>query len=103
MNRKKLIILIALYFVLYSNCCYSQWVQQYTGLSTPIYNIQFVNRYTGWATGSNSVILKTTDAGATWMQQNAFLSQAKTLYGLSMVNASVGYIAGNGETILKLL
>ena len=79
----------------------AQWVQQVSGVSTPLYNVDFVNRYTGWATGANSVILKTTNAGINWFQQNPNLSQSKTLYGLSMVNENFGFIAGNGETILK--
>ncbi|MGH2574690.1 MAG: YCF48-related protein, partial [Ignavibacteria bacterium] len=81
--------------------CFSQWVQQQSGVSTPLYNVQFVNRYTGWATGSNSVILKTSNGGINWLLQPIDLGYPKNLYGLSMVNENIGYIAGWFETILK--
>jgi photosystem II stability/assembly factor-like uncharacterized protein len=80
---------------------HAQWVQQNTGLASPLYNIQFVNLLTGWATGSGSVILKTTDGGLNWQQQIIDLGYPKNLYGLSMLDANTGYIAGWFETILK--
>ncbi|MGH2574754.1 MAG: YCF48-related protein, partial [Ignavibacteria bacterium] len=76
-------------------------VQQQSGVSTPLYNVQFVNRYTGWATGSNNVILKTTNGGMNWFQQMVNLSGPKNLFGLSIIDTNTGYVAGWAETILK--
>lgn len=95
------IILITFAVLLFHNLASAQWVQQPEPVSTPMYNIDFVNRWTGWATGSNSVILKTTDGGASWFDQSIDLGYPKNLYGLDMLDANTGYIAGWFETILK--
>ncbi len=79
----------------------AQWVQQNSGVSTSLYMIQFVNRYTGWATGSNSTIIKTTNGGENWFQQPCNLSASKNLNGLCMLDVNNGYIVGAHETILK--
>ena len=95
--------LLFIVFILHSSLfdSYAQWVYQRPPLVQPYYNIQFINKYTGWVTGSNSIILKTTDRGNNWFQQTVNLSQGKILYGLSMVNDSIGFIDGIAETILK--
>src|SRR5947207_14684799 len=80
----KLILFIIVNCSLLTTNCFSQWLQQTSGVTTPLYNIQFVNLNTGWATGSNSIILKTTDGGNNWFQQTINLSYPKNLYGLSM-------------------
>lgn len=80
---------------------YAQWVQQASGVTTPLYNVEFVNRYTGWVTGNSSVILKTTNGGVNWFQQTIDLGYPKLLYGLDMLDENTGYIAGSFETILK--
>ncbi len=79
----------------------AQWIQQSGGITTPLYNVEFVNRYTGWATGNSSVILKTTNGGVNWFSQTIDLGYPKSLYGLDMLDANTGYIAGWFETILK--
>jgi len=79
----------------------AQWLQQISGVTTPLYNIEFVNRYTGWVTGNSSVILKTTNGGVNWFSQSIDLGYPKNLYGLDMLDANTGYIAGWFETILK--
>jgi photosystem II stability/assembly factor-like uncharacterized protein len=97
---KKLIsIILIIHGSLQITC--AQWVQQTSGVTTSLYNIQFVNLNTGWATGSNSVILKTTNGGVNWFQQTIDLGYPKNLYGLCMVNEFTGYVAGWFETILK--
>ncbi len=80
---------------------YSQWVQQVSGVTTPLYNVQFVNRFTGWVTGSNSVILKTTNGGINWFSQSIDLGYQKNLNGLNMLDVNTGYIVGHFEAILK--
>lgn len=99
---KKLIFLF-LIFNLQSAICnlYAQWVQQPEPVSTPLYNVEFVNLLTGWVTGNSSVILKTTDGGLNWFTQSIDLGYPKSLYGLDMIDANTGYIAGRFETILK--
>jgi photosystem II stability/assembly factor-like uncharacterized protein len=79
----------------------AQWVAQQSGVTTPLYNVDFVNSSTGWVTGANSVILKTTNGGINWFQQTIDLGYPKNLYGLDMLDENTGYIAGWFETILK--
>lgn len=98
---KKIILFIIVNCTLLTGNCYSQWVQQTSGVNSPLYNIQFVNINTGWVTGGNSVILKTTDGGINWFSQTIDLGYPKNLYGLSMLDVNTGYIAGWFETILK--
>jgi len=78
----------------------SQWIQQHN-IGTPLYNVDFVNQNTGWVTGNNSVILKTTNGGLNWISQTIDLVYPKSLYGLDMLDANTGYIVGWFETILK--
>jgi len=105
--KKQIIIFIINYArvpllaVLLITNCISQWVQQTSGVTAPLYNVQFVNRWTGWVTGGNSTILKTTNSGQSWLNQSIDLLYPKNLYGLSMVDENTGYIAGWFETILK--
>jgi len=94
------IFLFVIYCLLSVNC-YSQWVQQTSGVTTPLYNVEFVNQYTGWVTGNSSVILKTTNGGVNWFSQSIDLGYPKALRGLDMLDANTGYIAGSFETILK--
>src|SRR5438552_10243356 len=98
---KKLIAIAIFYCLLFTINCYAQWVLQNSGVSNTLYNIQFVNPSTGWATGTNSLILKTTDGGSNWLQQSINLGYPKDLNGLAMLDANTGYIAGWFETILK--
>lgn len=97
----KKITLLFCVISLFHNSASSQWARQLSGVTTPLLNVQFVNRFTGWATGSSSVILKTTDGGASWISQSINLGYPKSLYGLSMVDENTGYVAGWFETILK--
>jgi len=94
------IILIAFAVLLFHNFTTAQWVQQFS-IGTPLYNIDFVNQNTGWVTGNNSIILKTTNGGLNWFYQSIDLGYPKNLYGLDMLDANTGYIAGWFETILK--
>jgi photosystem II stability/assembly factor-like uncharacterized protein len=99
----KKIFTILIIFNLQSAICSlnAQWVQQTSGVTTPLYNVEFVNINTGWATGNSSVILKTTNSGVNWFSQTIDLGYPKNLYGLDMLDAYTGYIAGWFETILK--
>lgn len=97
----KKIILFLFTISLFQCLSICQWVLQTSGVTTPLYNVQFANRFTGWATGSNSVILKTTNGGSSWFSQTIDLGYLKNLYGINMVDVNTGYIVGHFEAILK--
>lgn len=68
---------------------YSQWYVQYQTSGNFLNDIRFINRYTGWACGDNS-ILKTTNGGINWIPQIAhgYLTQ------IHPVNDSIAYVCG---------
>jgi len=78
----------------------AQWIQQDSLTNQALLDVSFINRNTGWTSGRNGTILKTTNGGNNWINQNSGASN-KSLYGLSSVNSNVIYCVGWFETILK--
>lgn len=68
------------------------------GANKKIYNLNFINPVTGWASCSGDVnkLYKTTDAGTSWTSK---LSHSETFYGLDFVNDTIGFISGTGNQI----
>jgi len=88
MKKIILIILIYLFTFLASE---AQWITQPTGNIHPIRDVEFLNRYTGWACGDNH-IYKTTNGGSNWREQthpDAYLIQQ-----VFPVNENVVYACG---------
>ena len=95
------ILLIIINFLFFINNCFSQWIQQYQ--VTPyihLLDVYFINGNTGWACGTNGIILKTTNTGGNWTVQPT-LATGKSLYGLYAVDTNIVYCVGRFETILK--
>lgn len=78
------------------------------GVGTPgdlyfIADFQMLNLQVGWAVGytagDNSVILKTTDGGATWEPDD--YSGAGGLRGIHMVNGRLGFAVGDKLTVVR--
>lgn len=44
----------------------AQWVVQPSGITSNLYDVEFINRYTGWALGDGGKILKATSGGVTY-------------------------------------
>ena len=78
----------------------AQWVQQYTGTTANLYDIEFLNRYTGWCVGAGGTCLKTTNGGTNWVQMNHPLG-TKNLRAVHIVDSNVVYFVGYFETIFK--
>jgi len=79
---------------------HAQWMQQQSGVSSPLYDIEMIDKNTGWSCGVGGVILKTTNGGTNWMQQVTNVP-TKPLLGIHPVNDSVVYSVGWFGTILK--
>ncbi|GEM_PF-6559772 len=88
------------------------WVSQATNAratngTTPLtitgytlYGVKMLNDTTGWIVGSSGLILKTTDAGVTWIQQTSGVSVGLT--SVTVVNASTVWVTGDsGGTLLS--
>lgn len=92
---KTLLISIIIYFIFNSNL-FPQWIKQLSP-NHPIRDIEFIDRYTGWACGDN-YIYKTTDGGLNWIQQpNPAVSLIQQIFPL---NKDTVYACGYW-TILK--
>ena len=84
-----------------SRKAFSQWVQQYqTTLYRHLYDVKFINQYIGWTSGVQGTLLKTTNGGTNWFEQNTNIPN-KILSSIYPVNSSTIYIVGYFETILK--
>jgi photosystem II stability/assembly factor-like uncharacterized protein len=97
---KKIIFtfLILHFFLIAAN---AQWIQQYqTTLYRHFSDVKFINRYTGWTSGNQGTLLKTTNEGLNWVEQNTNTPN-KVLKSIYPVNSNVIYIVGYFETILK--
>ncbi len=76
---------------------------------SPLYNlvgltnqVQFLKNVTptfGWMVGSRGLLMKTTDAGSTWVQQN--LGTTEFLYDVSYTSENNGWVVTNSGSILK--
>jgi len=81
--------LFIIFLLLFSQPARSQWYLQYQSSGNFLNDVRFIDRYTGWACGDN-IILKTTNGGTNWLQQNGhgFLTD------IFPVNDSVVYACG---------
>lgn len=97
--KKAEILIFTLIFT--CNPAVTQWILQQSGTNQILYDLHFINEQTGWAIGLGSTILKTTNGGVNWFQQQSNLSSARNLTGIDMLDINTGYIVGQAEAILK--
>ncbi len=57
-------------FVLHSSDGGRSWEVQYTGVTVPLSDLQFVDEQTGWGVGALGTILHTRDGGKSWQVQH---------------------------------
>jgi photosystem II stability/assembly factor-like uncharacterized protein len=92
---------ICLFFIsLTIHISHSQWVQQTSGVTSPLYDAHFINQNTGWVCGDNGTIIKTTNGGLNWITQNSGVTN-KPLFGIHAVDSQYAYCVGWWQTILK--
>ena len=65
---------------------------------THLYGVSFTDPTTGTAVGGNGTILRTTDGGATWIEQASGIND--DLFAVSFADAGAGTAAGDNGTIL---
>jgi len=87
-------------------CCFlptitfSQWNwQNPLPQGNRLHDIQFPENNTGYAVGENGTVMKSTDGGITWEEQNT--GNVASLTSLSFINAEIGFACGNSGTIIK--
>ncbi len=100
--------IIVFIFLTIANCalkiddCRCQWVIQNSGTTTNLYDIKFINRYTGWSLGGGGVIIKTTNGGENWFNvPNPSINGGGILSTIFPVDSMYCYVAGGYDVILK--
>jgi len=95
---KKLIITIILMLTAFS--VNAQWFPQVSGTNQNLRDVEFLNRYTGWAVGDGGVIIKTINGGKDWINvPNPAVG--KPLFKISLVDSNTAYVVGWFKTIIK--
>lgn len=69
------------------------WIRVDLNTGIHLYNIEFTDSLTGYATGSQEDYLKTTDGGSTWTSYSVGGS-FNGLYDIHWVTDSIGYLSG---------
>ncbi|MBI5403749.1 MAG: T9SS type A sorting domain-containing protein [Ignavibacteriae bacterium] len=94
----KKIIYIILVFLVNSNIfAQTGWTVHSTETNKPIRDIYFVDANTGWAVG-DSVIVKSTNGGVNWTQQNFYYPGGALLLSVKFLNQNTGYAGGGNIT-----
>eukprot|EP01031_Cornospumella_fuschlensis_P027089 gene27089-32730_t len=70
------------------------WQQVKTPVDSLLTSVTFTDTRNGWAVGHDSVILHTSDGGATWMLQNFQPDLNKPLFDVLFIDANRGYAVG---------
>ncbi len=78
--------------------CDAQLVTQSSGTENMLKSVFFTSDQTGFITGDQGTILKTTDGGTNWVMLDAGISSS--LNSVFFINADTGYIAGDNGVIL---
>lgn len=92
--------ILTLLILLISNAVFSQWVvQNNPGTIKDIYSNSFINSNTGWLSGENGRISKTTTGGLFW--QTDYIDTSVNFYSIEFVNVNTGLVCGDGGKIMK--
>jgi len=76
------------------------WYHQMSGTEQPLYGIYFSDVSTGTAVGIYGTILRTTDGGKTWVEQNNGGNNSH-LFDVAFINSDKGVVVGILGTILR--
>lgn len=100
---KKLIFTFLLFQILIvTQSGFGQWIVQNSGLTSNLYDVEFINRYTGWALGDGGKIIKTTNGGVNWINiPNPSINGGGILSSIFPVDSLYCYVAGGHNIILK--
>lgn len=93
--------LILIFFIFIYRSCLSQngWMLQISGTNDSLRSVKFLNSLTGWTSGTNGIILKTTNGGINWQTVSAGISN--DLNSITIVSESELYAAGEDGIIIK--
>ena len=77
------------------------WMQEHSGTNERLYSVTFTDSSHGWAVGYSSLILATTDGGATWTKQHSgeHSGTNEVLFSVTFTDASHGWAVGGSKDI----
>jgi len=78
----------------------AQWFTQQSGTTDPLYDIEFINKNTGWCCGAGGYIIKTTNGGNNWIRQGSEVA-FESLFGIHPVDSNIVYAVGFFRTVVK--
>ena len=96
----RIILYLIIIFLLNYSTVYCQWYEQVSGTGAHLYDVEFINQNTGWASGDGGDILKTTNGGINWFTQQTGVT-VTILTGIHPVNGNIIYAVGYWRTLLK--
>jgi photosystem II stability/assembly factor-like uncharacterized protein len=82
-------------YIVYSDNNGDSWQRAKTPPNTPLLTaVYFLDDKTGWAVGHDSMILTSTDQGATWSKSFSAADEQKPLMDVTFVDANTGFAVG---------
>jgi len=94
-----IIIFLSVFCMTGNSFSQNGWVKQNSPLPSFLTDIFMINSQTGWITGFNATILKTTNSGFNWVTQNSTLSKEYDLNYVFFVSDTVGWISGHQDNL----
>ncbi len=88
---------IALIFWVTAGEAGAQWVGQFSGTNVRLTDVKMVDSMTAVAVGYGRTIVRTTDAGETWLK---VMSNGYNLNAVAFVNGTLGAAVGDYRTVL---
>jgi photosystem II stability/assembly factor-like uncharacterized protein len=94
---KKLLFIFTASFYAYAG--FAQWINQTSGVTNQLNDVNFIDNNTGWIVGRQGTMLRTTNGGNSWSAQNS--GTTEDLNAIHMINVNLGYAVGDRGRILK--
>ena len=93
-------LILILFTLIYANLVsQTGWVEKSSGTISSLYSVCFTSVNTGYASGADGIIIKTTDAGESWTVQPSGITNS--LYWIDFLNDNTGWTVGYQGKILK--
>lgn len=98
---KKIFVIISVLIIVTNSFSQSGWFSQNSGTSQLLTSSFFLNSQTGWATGINGIIIKTTNGGTNW--ENKFNSTFNSLSSIYFIDSQTGWAVGYRLGLSRIL
>ena len=93
---------LLLYVSLFAGIVSAQWMLQNSGTGENLYDIEFLNKNTGWAVGDAGIVLKTTNAGKNWINiPNPSINYGGVMWSIQPIDSNIVYAEAGRDFIMK--